>query len=541
MIRLRTPMQAALPCLCAFLLMGIYALELLPQLNLTAVNLICLLLACLALLPGIVSAVNARKAAHFGSSLAIALAALAVNLRGQLPASLSALSAWEALWAGLAAVCGICLAAVLLRLMRWSQENWEQERKDAQDRRRNRRESRRSWWRARSQYRNSRVIARRAYKRQAEEARRINRLKWKNLCQSKKWLKKMLEVWEWQQVWSDLPPEPAEPPEPRPQNEHYPKKDKSIRFPRIPRRVPGWGWAIILAASVIVVCAIGALLIWIPNIQGLDGTVEDWLQTLRNMIVPLILTGVKQEPDGKSITPDDIGTVQVLLFYLMIVIFSAVILTVAVYLVAMLFKRIWTGPTDQDKNADGSDFYLLKTYASPFALLLVSFIALYALSSGRVGVKWFTSSWATLFFTILFIMMLLSAFELVRLVLEQCGRANSALKRVVFLFFIAALDFFADIIFGVLKGLHIESTISSLLTLVLPGDPDEVAAQALEKAKRIFHHQINKVKETEDNSGSGNAGTPAGAPSPGRTEPERKAPHGNRFFRRKVWGKGKGK
>ena len=84
MFRFRNPIRAALPCLCAFLLMGVYALELLPRLNLTAVNLICLLLACLELSPGIVNAVNTQKAKCFSSSLLIAAAALAVNLRGQL-------------------------------------------------------------------------------------------------------------------------------------------------------------------------------------------------------------------------------------------------------------------------------------------------------------------------------------------------------------------------------------------------------------------------------------------------------------------------
>lgn len=188
MIRLRKPIQAALPCLCAFLLMGIYALGLLPRLNLTTVNLICLFLAGLKLFLGTVESINTRKAECFASSLVIALAALAVNLRRQLPPSLSALSMWETLWGGLAVVSAVCLAVVLVRLMRWSQENWEQERKEAQERRRIRRENWRNWWKAwrqywaarmtaRRDYSLDRVKARREYKKQVEETRRANKLK----------------------------------------------------------------------------------------------------------------------------------------------------------------------------------------------------------------------------------------------------------------------------------------------------------------------------------------------------------------------------
>ena len=138
MFRFRNPIRAALPCLCAFLLMGVYTLELLRRLNLTAVNLICLFLACLKLFLGIIGAVNTQKAGNFASSLSIALAALAVNLRGRTPLSLSALSAWEALWTGLAAISIVCLAAVLLRLIHWSQEQWEETRRENQRLRRER-------------------------------------------------------------------------------------------------------------------------------------------------------------------------------------------------------------------------------------------------------------------------------------------------------------------------------------------------------------------------------------------------------------------
>ena len=302
MFRLRRSIQAALPCLCAFLLMGIYALELLPQLNLTAVNLICLLLACLKLFPGIVNAVNTRKAECFSSSLLIAAAALAVNLRGQLPPSLSALSAWETLWTG--------LAAVLLRLLRWSQENWERERAETQERRRNRRESWRNWWKTWGQYWARRLTARREYVRnqvqsrreyaqkqiqahreykwQVRENRRAAKLKWKYFRQTKKWLKKVLEIQEWQQILRALAAEPSEQPDQPPRDNSQNRETRQVRHLRIFQDIPKWGWSIIIVVSVAVVCGITALLIWIPTIQGLGDTVEGWSDNVETMMEPLI-------------------------------------------------------------------------------------------------------------------------------------------------------------------------------------------------------------------------------------------------------------
>ena len=69
----------------------------------------------------------------------------------------------------------------------------------------------------------------------------------------------------------------------------------------------------------------------------------------------------------------------------MIVILCIIILVVAVYLTAMLLKRIWAETLfDNTRKAPDNGFHLLATYANSFSLLLVSFIALYALSSGKI-------------------------------------------------------------------------------------------------------------------------------------------------------------
>lgn len=548
MIRLRKPIQAALPCLCAFLLMGIYALELLPRLNLTAVNLICLFLAGLKLFLGTVESINTRKAECFASSLVIALAVLAVNLRGQLPLSLSALSMWETFWGGLAAVSTVCLAVVLVRLMRWSQENWEQERKEVQEQRRIRRENWRNWWKAWRQYwtgrmtarRNDsldRVKARREYKRQVAETRRANKLKWKEFRQIKKWLKKILTVQEWQQICQDLKTESATQTSPPPGGAKQSQEIIGANRSYVSRTVPRWGWAIIIVGSIVVVWGIAALILWIPTLQGLNGKVDGWFQAVRNLMLPLMTTGENAGTD-----PEEIGIGLAVIYYLMILILCAIILFVAVYLIATLLKRIWAGTLpNNDKKGKNNGFPLLEAYANSFALLLVSFIALYTLSSGKFSLGKLTEGWSVLFFTVLFILMILTAFEIVRLVLEQCGQADSVLKQIIYLFFIAILDLLSEIIFGVLKSLHIENAVSSLLMLVLPGEPDKIPAQALEKIKRIFQTQISAVQESIEDFDNMDANTTGNSSFLDNAKPKREAAHRNRFFRRKVWRKGKQK
>jgi hypothetical protein len=551
---LRKFILRALPCLCAFLLLVGYVLF--PQLNLTAVNLICLFLAFLKLFLGIAGAVNKRKAEDFISSLSISLAALAVNLQGQTPPSLSALSAWELLWVLLAAVSLVCLAAVLLRLIRWSQENWETVRADVQDQRRIRRDRRQKWWASfrtywsirlesrrkyvqkrkedRRAYAQKRKEERRAFKLQTEEKRRSNKRMIRNIRHEKKWLKNMLELLEWRQALQDLRANSSMPVEPQK------RKTRVINGVQVIRPVPGWGWVIIIVVSVAVVCGTTALLIWIPTIQGLTGGVEDWLHAVVAMVATMMLRKTNQDPSALQdpSAPQELSVELALIYYLMIVILCVTIFVVAIYLIAMLLKRFWTKtPLKSDEDRDNNGFQLLDTYANSIALLLVSFIALYALSSGDVDFLNLTNVWSVVVFTILFILMILTAFEVVRLVLEQCGQANSVLKRTIFLFFIATLDFLSQVIFGLLKGLHIENAVSSLLMLVLPGDPDEIPTRALEKVKRLFQKEIDSVQE--DPGDSRNRSGCVVKCSPGKAGPTGKSACQNRFFRRKVWRKKK--
>lgn len=573
MIRLRNSIQAVLPCLCAFLLMGIYALDLLPQLNLTAINLLCLLLACLALLPGIVSAVNVRKAEHFVSSLAIVLAALTVNLRGQFPNSLSALSAWEVLWAGLTAVCWVCLTVVLLRLMRWSQENWEQERKDAQDRRRNRRESWRNWWKAWGQYWTDRITAYRKYKMNLENQQMADRL---NRTEAQIRHRKC-------QLDSALEKECAPKVDASGnQSTDEQSTDSCGEEKRAVERFTAGGhfFAGLIVAVVLIVIIGLPFAIRLGPSTSLDAEVNDALRTEEDApenretyfeqwvtAVQELVSYLKDLPTNQPVDsgnqPAQTGSQpgiavgqtthattgkgstdketedrapNIILVYLGFVGLLLFTICLAYYILLGFVKRKLRGRGGKLDSKQKSDF--LSFYAVPMALLMISLLALYVI--GNMGsITDISESLKELLLAIAFILVLLTAFEVVRLVLEQCGVKNSALGRMICLIFFAVLEFMAQLIIGVLKSLHIESVVSSLLMLVLPGEPDELPVQALEKIKRILRSEMDAVSEEAEDSQSAGGEATEDSFSVNEPKTEKRAVHRVRFFRRRVWGREK--
>ena len=232
-----------------------------------------------------------------------------------------------------------------------------------------------------------------------------------------------------------------------------------------------------------------------------------------------------------------------IVYYLMTVILCVTILTVATYLVGVFIKRFWTGTLfdSNDEENEEKKVTLLATYANPFSVLLVSFIGLYALSRGNIiDIRGISKGWTALLFTIIFILCLLTAFEIVRLVLEQCGRRDSVLRRTIYLVFLTVLDFLNQIIFSVFRDLRIKnflSSLMSLLSLVLPGEPSETPARALEKAEKILKNEIDAVSETGGKF-KNRYGFIVGnrhSTFTGDGKAAKDIPRTERVFRRKVW------
>lgn len=203
------------------------------------------------------------------------------------------------------------------------------------------------------------------------------------------------------------------------------------------------------------------------------------------------------------------------------------------YILLAFVKRKLRG--SGKKNGDSEEeFDFLDAYAVPMALLMVSLLMLYTLGNEK-GISDIMGTVEDLLSAIFFILVLLTAFEVVRLVLEQCGRVDSALRRMIRLIFFTVLEFIAQIIIGVFRSLHIENAVSSLLTLVFPGEPDEIPTRVLEKTKQMLRNEIDAVSEEAENGFHASAWTAAGSGAGQERETVRR----DRFFRRKIWRKQK--
>ena len=164
------------------------------------------------------------------------------------------------------------------------------------------------------------------------------------------------------------------------------------------------------------------------------------------------------------------------------------------YILWAFIRKMRLGKEALLREADDSkNFNFFDDYAIPTALLLISLFGLYGITSGKFGLSTISNGWVNLVIAILLILLLLTAFEMVRLTLEECGRPESLFRRIVKLIFIELLEFLTQIIFGVFRGLQIESLITSLFSLVLPEDKDGLAEYIIEKLKRMFRCEVDKL------------------------------------------------
>lgn len=465
MIRLRRPIQAALPCLCAFLLMGLYALELLPQLNLTAVNLTCILLACLSLFPGIVNAINTRKAECFSSSLLIAAAALAVNLRGQLPPSLSALSAWEALWAGLAAVSTVCLAAVLLRLMHWSQEEWEEIRRENQRLRRERIEHRRHSRHEQRQLENDQRQAWNDYRRRQTE-REINTRN-----------RRHQEALESREREARL----------------RGQRRLSRRRVRLADAVGGNrrinAWAVGLTVAVI------ALYLLLPFIAN-NSSIRQW----GNAIVTLgkgiagTMTGLA-DSKGVQEAAERSDSVQGLAYYTLFYIALLGIVYVAFVLLYRAVSNIVDFIHNGNRHSPERDsFRFFEEYGTALSVFIVSMSALLC-TTGRLKWEQTGKLFLEMLYAIFAVIILLVGIDVVRLTLRQCLEPGSFLRNNMELTFILVIENVMGTVLSVLMSLRLKSMLESILLLLFYNHKSYAHKKVEEVLERSMDQEIESVRD----------------------------------------------
>lgn len=464
MIRLRRAIQAALPCLCAFLLMGLYALELLPRLNLTAVNLICILLACLSLFPGIVNAVNTRKAECFSSSLLIAAAALAVNLRGQLPPSLSALSAWEALWAGLAAVSAVCLAAVLLRLMRWSQEEWEEIRREAQQLRRERMEHRRHSRHEQRQLENDRRQAWNDY-RQRQTERNINA---RNRRQQEALESKEREA--------------------RLKGQRRLAKKRVRLAEAVERNHPINAWAVGLTAVVI------TLYFLLPFIAKISFVCQ-WRETIVEL-GKSIAAAMSGFASSKGVQKAAAGSdpVQGLAYYTLFYIALLGIVYIAFILLYRAIDNFIGFIYDRNRHSsEGDSSRFFDEYGTALSVFIMS-MAVLLFTTGRFNWKDTGNLFLQMLYAIFAVIILFLGIDVVRLTLRQCLEPGSFLRNNMELTFILVIENVMGTVLSVLMSLRLKSMLESILLFLFYNHKSCAHKKVEEVLEQSMDREIEAVR-----------------------------------------------
>ncbi len=138
---------------------------------------------------------------------------------------------------------------------------------------------------------------------------------------------------------------------------------------------------------------------------------------------------------------------------------------------------------------------LIEQYLPSMSVLLVSAAALFIVSGGRLfDLGNISRAWEALLIIILFFLVVLTAFEVVRIALEQCFNARSILKNLIRLLFLAILNFLSSILLGIISNMHIQSIISSLLFLVFAEDGDSLSVPITRVLKRMFVKEISEIK-----------------------------------------------
>lgn len=626
--KIKTLLSPAIPTLLALILVGIYAQGVFPQLTLEAVHLTCLFFILLELVPGITERVNDRKAEFFACALIISMAVLGLALEWRLRWPLELLSLWAVAWCGLFLASLVCLAVVLIRMLRWSQQDWELAQQTAREKRREDKEirgerrrsdrearrarrntaaeNRREWQETCRQYWVERFRSWRAYRRERAE---IRHTKGKERAERSEELKTLQQRYEVQEEEARRKHK-AELEEIQESYETQLEKERQTYETRLEkerkefeaRRASMWAecdekleqeWRryadaanaataariassghsqgsteerqnyidqgqekldtdgggkshksrdrgihesklvdVIIAGAILTIFIV--ILYFFPfwmkkgaELGGFDSQTADSVgeiqgdtenqgntgaaeNNLEKWVAAVIQLMPQNKTENKNDSPE--GTISDNSGEkdspLLIVVTYIALMAVGILSVLLLFYILWAFIRKMRlgkesllrEDDDPKSFNFFDAYAIPIALLLISLFGLYGITSGNFGLSTISNGWVSLVISILLILLLLTAFEMVRLTLEECGRRESLFRCIIKLIFIQLLEFLTQIIFGVFRGLQIENIITSLFFLVLPEDEDGLANYVIDKLKRMFRCEVDKVSGCKHSS-----------------------------------------
>lgn len=144
---------------------------------------------------------------------------------------------------------------------------------------------------------------------------------------------------------------------------------------------------------------------------------------------------------------------------------------------------------------DEEDFS--KKYGTPIAILVVAWAALMVMTQNDSSIFDVADGWSSLLVSILFILVILTSVEIVRLVLEQCAKPHSLLNELLRLIFIVILEFFVSVILGVITNFRIQTAVSSLFSLIFPESDESFQMRVNHISKSLFRRELNDILNSE--------------------------------------------
>ena len=450
-------------CFAGVLPAVLYGGGVLPESSLMAVNVICVAVAATEVLMGLIDGLNQRKMLCFGFGGLLSALALGINAPADLPVSSvlrERLNGWSAAFVVLLLFSIVCLVVVGIRLLLWSQEQWEETRRFRQERLRALLESIRD-----------RVETRRDFRARSTKSRRESRLKKQTSKQesrqSRQESRQNSEIV--QQEFRQAT-----------QEEHLRRKLHWERSAEQESTLKGknrkpFPWNVFSAVEILVAIALFFL---IPVILSHFTTASGWFN------VVIRLAERVQGADSNSIS---ISLFKALLYYSLYCICGFSVLSVVIDLIIHLLvgSENTTPPNHLPR--------MLRHYRMPGALLIVAWAITNVIADGEPDVSKITILWNHLSVAILGILTVLVAVDIVDIIIRQCLEPDSLLRKLIRLIFVSVLDVLTSLLLGVLTALNFQLIISSLVAVLFPESESEVHQWIQRILRKLFREDLDET------------------------------------------------
>lgn len=465
-------------------------------LNLSLVNLYCVFFAFLNLALAFVETENKGKAYSFLASFLISIIGLTLNFRVEFSNVKGwfdyITSLWSLIWICFFVISLLSALIILIRIYRWSQKEWEIAKQLQQERYLNTKKYWVEWANAQRAYNTEKLLKTLEYKRKLQEAEQNNKLQQLMLKLQIKTIELQLKllyaeekIKESENALNDKVNASNEG-EKRETINRLKKGNKEENptgyFRKLDEKIAYFKVAFFITVLMVSI----SLFILVPVFSGWTNAVNNWIDAVKKLII--VLMGDKAQ---------NLSGQQILLYYLLFCIVVAFAILAFGIVVLSIVKNILINVQNRTNESQQ-----LETYVTPIAVLVVSLAILYIFSNGDIEIPNITDGWSILIIVVLFFLIVFTAIEILRIVLEQCIQSKSLLKKIIRLVFVLVLDLLSSILLGVLTSLHIQTIISSLFLAVLPGKEGKLGKYVNKVMEELFCKEVTEIRTDSDKTSS---------------------------------------